>query len=416
MAALRTGSDFGDVVVTAVTSTTSLAPDAEQTWQGLLAGGSGIRTLDKPEVTRFDLDVRIGGPLTEDFDSHLNRVELRRLSYLQKMSTVLSRRLWAAAGEPDVDTTRLMVSIGLALGTAEEIVNLYEDFKSKKMKAVSPLAVQMYMPNSPAAAVGLERQAKAGIICPLMADASGASAIAEAWKHIALGEADVAICGGVDTWIGAATLAAYTRLGLLSTDNDDPAGACRPYDAHRNGAVFSEGGALLLLESEAHARKRGAPILARLLGAGITSDGYDDVAPEPSGESAAAAITQALERAALAPDAIDAVVSNASGTRDGDLAEANALHRALGAHRPPVYAPKGALGHSWGSTGAIDAILTVQALRDGVLPATRNHTTPDPAVDLDVVAGDPREARYGSALSTCFGFGGYNVALAFGAA
>ncbi len=413
---MRTGAGFPDVVVTAVTSTTSMATDAEQTWQQLLDGRSGIRPLEKPFVTQYDLPVRIGGPLHEDFDHHLNRVELRRLSYLQKMTTVLSRRLWDQAGLDGADTDRLMVSIGLALGTSEEAVVQYDAFKEKGMRAVSPLAIQMYMPNSPAAAVGLERKAKAGIVTPLMFDASGAAAIAEAWRGIVFGDADYAICGGIDTWIAAVPIASFSRLGLLSTHNDHPAAACRPFDADRDGTVFSEGGALMVLETEEHATARGATVLGRLLGAAVTSDGYDPVAPDPSGESAARAITRAIELAGITPDDLDLVSAHAAGTGPGDLAEATALRQVLGGHQPAVYAPKAALGHSWGATGAIDAIVTVQALRDQVVPPTLNLETLDPAIDLDVVRNEPRRADYRYALADCFGFGGYNVALVFGAA
>ena len=413
---MRTGAGFPNVVVTAVTSTTSISTDAEQTWRQLLQGGSGIRPLDKPFVEEFHLPVRIGGQLREEFDHHLNRVELRRMSYLQKMSLILSRRLWDQAGLGDADPSRLMVSIGLALGTSEEVVVQYDTFKVKGMRAVSPLAIQMYMPNAPAAAVGLERKAKAGITTPLMADSSGAAAIADAWQRIVFGDADFAICGGIDTWIAAVPIAAYSQLGLLSTNNDDPTGACRPFDADRDGTVFSEGGALMVIETEEHAKARGATILGRLLGAAVTSDGYDHVAPDPSGESAARAITRAIDLAGIAPSDVDFVTAHAAGTGDGDLAEATALQHVLDGHRPAVYAPRAALGHTWGATGAIDAVLTVQALRDQVLPPTLNLHTIDPAIDLDVVTGQPRTGEYRHALTDCFGFGGYNVALVFGAA
>ena len=413
---MRTGAGLPNVVVTAVTSTTSISTDAEQTWQQLLNGDSGIRPLDKPFVEDFDLPVRIGGQLREEFNHHLNRVELRRMSYLQKMSLILSRRLWDQAGLGDADPSRLMVAIGLALGTSEEVVVQYDTFKAKGMRAVSPLAIQMYMPNAPAAAVGLERKAKAGIVTPLMADSSGAAAIADAWQRIVFGDADFAICGGIDTWIAAVPIAAYSQLGLLSTNNDDPTGACRPFDAERDGTVFSEGGALMVIETEEHAKARGATILGRLLGAAVTSDGYDHVAPDPSGESAARAITRAIDLAGIAPGDVDFVTAHAAGTGDGDLAEATALQSVLNGHRPAVYAPRAALGHTWGATGAIDAVLTVQALRDQVLPPTLNLHTIDPAIDLDVVAGQPRTGEYRHALTDCFGFGGYNVALVFGAA
>ncbi|MCV7345403.1 KasA/KasB family beta-ketoacyl-ACP synthase [Mycolicibacterium rhodesiae] len=416
MTALRTGDGLADVVVTAVASTTALAADAEETWQQLLEGASGIRQLDKWFIHEYDSPVRIGGALREDFDEHLNRVELRRLSYLGKMSTVVGRRLWTAAGSPEVDTSRLLVSIGTALANTEEIAEGAVDWHARGLRAMSPLAVQMHMPNAPAAAVGLERKARAGVIAPLMGDASGAGAIAQAWRHIVLGEADIAICGAVETQVEAVPVAAFHELGLLSTNNDDPAGACRPFDRHRDGMVLGEGAAMLLIESEEHAKARGAPILARLMGASTNSDAYDLVEPDPTGETAAAAIAHAIDLAGLQPSDIGHVNAHATGTTFGDLAEARAIRRAFGGHMPAVYAPKAALGHSLGAAGAIEAVLTVQALRDGVVPATRNLKDLDPEIDLDVVVDRPRRADYRYAISTTMGMGGYNVVLAFGAA
>lgn len=415
MASLSTGRGFPDVVVTAVTATTALAPDAGQTWQQLLQGQSGIRALDKWFVGEYDSPVRIGGQLREDFDDQLNRIEKRRMAFMQKMSTLLGRRLWEAAGSPEVDTRRLMVAVGLALGSTEEIPAQYDAWRQKGLRAVSPLAVQMYMPNSAAAALGLDHQAKAGIMSPVMADASGAAAIAQAWRHIVFDDADVAICGGVETEIEAVPVATFVQQNAMSTNSADPAGACRPFDKNRDGMVLGEGGALLLLEKEEHAKARGARILARLLGAAMTSDGYDAIETEPSGERAGDAISRAVELAGLAPTDIDHINAHACGTRVGDLAEARAIHRALGAHRPAVYAPKAALGHSLGAAGAVEAVLTVQALNEGVVPPTLNYTEPDPEIDLDVVAGGPRRGAYRYALTDSFGFGGYNVALTFGA-
>ena len=415
MTALTTGDGLRNVVVTAVASTTSIANDAEETWRQLLDGQSGIRTLEKPFVDEFGLPVRIGGQLREEFDHLLNRVELRRLSYLQKMSLVLSRRLWDAAGLEEADTTRLRVSIGLALGTTEEAVQAYFVFRDRGMRAVSPLHVQMLMPNAPAACVGLERHAKGGIVTPLMADASGAGAIADAWQAIAFGDADFAICGGIDTFIAPVPIAAFSQLGLLSTRNDDPAGACRPFDVDRDGTVFSEGGALLLIEAEEHATARGATILARLMGANVTSDSYDAVLPDITGETAARAICRAIELAGLSPDDVDMVTAHAAGTGPGDLAEADALHLAFNSHRPAVHAPKAALGHTWGAAGAIGAVITVQALRDQVVPHTLNLQNLDDDIDLDVVADKPRPGEYRYALANAFGFGGFNAALVFGA-
>ncbi|KHO27690.1 3-oxoacyl-ACP synthase [Mycolicibacterium setense] len=406
---------FADVVVTAIASTTSLASDAEETWALLLEGRSGIRPLDKPFVEEFNFPVRIAGQLTENFDDILTRVERRRLSYMGQMSTVLGRRLWESAGSPEIDTRRLLVSIGLALGTTEEMILQYDTWKEKGLRAVAPTSIQKYMPNAPAVAVGLQRQAKAGVMSPVMADASGAAAIAQAWRQIILGDADVAICGGVETCIEAVPIAAFAQGGMMATDNDDPAAACRPFDKHRDGMVFGEAGALMLIETEQHAKARGAPILARLMGCGMTSDCYDAVRPDPTGELAGDAITRAIELAGLTAADIDHVNAHATGTSCGDAAEARALHRALGRAVPAVYAPKAALGHSLGSAGAVDAVLTVQALRDGIIPATLNLKNPDPEIDLDVVVDQPRLGNYHYAISDSFGFGGHNVALTFGA-
>jgi beta-ketoacyl ACP synthase len=415
MTPLRTGDGFPNVVVTAVASTTSLAPDAEQTWQFLLEGRSGIRELDFPFLAEFDSPVRIGGPLQENFDEQLTRIELRRLSNMQKMSVVLGRRLWESAGTPEIDTRRLMVSIGIAMGVTEEIRQQHDAWKEKGLRSVSPLAVQMYMPNAPAAAVGLEREAKAGIISPVMADASGAAAISQAWRQLVLGEADVAICGGVEARIEPVPVASFAKAGFLSTNNDDPAGACRPFDRDRDGMVLAEGGALMLIETEEHAKARGAPILARLMGAAMTSDGYDSAQPNPNGEAAGDAIARAIELAGLTASDIDHINAHATGTTFGDLAEARAIGRALGDHTPAVYAPKAALGHSMGGSGAVEAVLTVQALRDGVVPATLNTKNVDPEIALDVVTGEARRADYRYAITNSFGMGGYNIAVVFGA-
>jgi 3-oxoacyl-[acyl-carrier-protein] synthase II/beta-ketoacyl ACP synthase len=280
----------------------------------------------------------------------------------------------------------------------------------------APLSVQMHMPNAPAAAVGLDIHAKAGIISPELGDASGAGAIAQAWQSIVLGEADIAICGAVEALIEPVPIAALMELGMLSVNNDDPAGACRPFDRDRDGMVFGEGGALLLIETEEHAKARGARIMARLMGAAITSDCYDEIKPDPSGEFAGSAIAHAIDLAGLSPADIDHINAHATGTGFGDLAEAHAIHRALDGHTSPaVYAPKAALGHSWGAAGAIEAVLTVQALRDGVIPPTLNLKNVDPEIDLDVVADQARRGSYRYAVSNSMALGGHNVALVFGA-
>ncbi|WP_281255276.1 beta-ketoacyl synthase N-terminal-like domain-containing protein, partial [Mycobacterium palustre] len=230
MTDLVTGKTLPNVVVTGIAMSTALATDAETTWKLLLDGQSGIRTLDDSFVDHYDLPVRIGGHLLEEFDDGLTRAERHRMGYLQRMAAILSRRVWDNAGSPEVDPNRLMVSIGTGLGSAEQIVFSYDDLRARGMKAVSPLAVQKYMPNGAAAAVGLERRARAGVIAPVSACASGSEGIAQAWRHIVFGEADVAICGGVEVKIEAVAIAAFAQMRIvMSTKNDDPEGACRPF-------------------------------------------------------------------------------------------------------------------------------------------------------------------------------------------
>ncbi len=417
MTELVTGKALPNVVVTGVAMTTALATDAEATWKLLLDSQSGIRVLEDPFVEEFDLPVRIGGHLLEDFDGPMTKAELHRMGYLQRMATVLTRRVWENTGSPEVDPNRLTVSIGTGLGSAEEMVFSYDDMRARGISAVSPLAVQKYMPDGAASAIGLEWHARAGVNTFVSACASGSEGIAQAWRNIVFGEADVAICGGVETRIEAVPIAAFAQMRIvMSTKNDDPVGACRPFDKDRTGFVFGEGGAVMVLETEEHAKARGANILARLMGASITSDGYHMVAPDPNGERAGHAMTRAIQLADLTPGDIDHVNAHATGTTMGDLAEGKAINNALGPHggNAAIYAPKAALGHSVGAVGAVESILTVLALRDQVVPPTLNLVNLDPEIDLDVVAGKPRPGTYNYAINNSFGFGGHNVALVFG--
>ena len=408
---------FPDVVVTGIAMTTALGIDAESTWQGLLDGRSGIRVLQDSFVDEFDLPIRIGGHLLETFDGQLTPDEVAQWSYLQHMAVVLGRRVWENAGTPEVDTRRLAVSIGTGMGGIEEILFAYEHLRQGELDQVSPTTVQQYAPSGPAAAVALERHARAGVLTPVSACASGSEGIAQAWRHIVLGEADIAICGGVESKIEAVPIAGFAKMRIvLSKNNADPAGACRPFDRDRDGFVFGEGGALMVIETEEHARARGAKILGRLMGASVTSDGFHMVAPDPDGVRAGFAMTRAIQHAGLTPPDIDHVNAHATGTTVGDVAESVAINNALGEHAPAVYAPKGALGHSVGAVGAVEAILTVLALRDGIVPATRNLKNLDPEIHLDVVAGNPRPGNYQYAVSNSFGFGGHNVSLVFGRA
>lgn len=404
---------YPSVVVTAVEATTSIAADIDGTWKGLLAGESGIHVLKGDFTEKWDLAVKIGGQLKDPVDDHMGRLDLRRMSYVQRMSKLLSGRLWENAGSPEVDPDRFGVVIGTGLGGGEKIVEAYDLMNEGGPRKVSPLAVQMIMPNGAAAVAGLQLGARAGVITPVSACSSGSEAIAHAWRQIVMGDADIAVCGGVEGGIEALPIAAFSMMRAMSTRNDEPEKASRPFDKDRDGFVFGEAGALMVIETEEHAKARGAKPLARLMGAGITSDAYHMVAPAPDGLRAGRAMTRSLELAGLSPKDIDHVNAHGTATPIGDTAEANAI-RVAGCEHAAVYAPKSALGHSIGAVGALESVLTVLTLRDGVIPPTLNYETPDPEINLDIVAGEPRYGDYKFAINNSFGFGGHNVALAFG--
>jgi beta-ketoacyl ACP synthase len=401
------------VVVTAVEATTSVGADIESTWKGLLAGESGIHVLEDEFVSKWDLPVKIGGHLKDPVDDHMGRLDLRRMSYVQRMAKLLSGRLWENAGNPEVDPDRFTVVVGTGLGGGEKIVETYDLMNEGGPRKVSPLAVQMIMPNGAAAVVGLQLGARAGVMTPVSACSSGSEAIAHAWRQIVMGDADFAVCGGVEGGIEALPIATFSMMRAMSTRNDDPEGASRPFDKDRDGFVFGEAGALMIIETEEHAKARGAKPLARLMGAGSTSDAFHMVAPGPDGKRAGYAMTRALELAGLTAKDVDHINAHGTATPIGDTAEANAIREA-GCEHAAVYAPKSALGHSIGAVGALESVLTVLSLRDGVIPPTLNYETPDPEINLDIVAGEPRYGDYKYAINNSFGFGGHNVALAFG--
>lgn len=394
--------------MTAYAATTSLAADMDATWSELLRGRTGIGLLDDDFAE--GLPVRIGGKLTEDPAGELTRVEQRRHSYVEQLALVLGRRVWRAAGAPEVDGERLAVVIGTGLGGGDALIDAVDAMRAGGYRKVAPMTVPMVMPNGPAAAVSLEIGARAGVYAPVSACSSGSEAIAHAWRLIRAGEADVVVAGGVEGHIHAVPIASFAMMRAMSTRNDEPERASRPFDRDRDGFVFGEAGALVVLESERHARARGARLHARVLGAGITSDAYHIVASEPEGNGAARAMRKAIGAAGLAVSDIQHVNAHATSTSIGDASEANAITAVT--PTASIYAPKSALGHSIGAVGALETVITALTLREQVVPPTLNLENPD--VDLDIVAGAPRPQRIDYALTNSFGFGGHNVALALG--
>lgn len=410
------GGEFPSVVVTSMVATTSLGVDLDSTWEKLLAGESGIRELTDDFVTRYgELPCRIGGRLIQDPADEVTRVEARRMAYVERISHVMSKRLWAQAGEPEVDPERLAVVIGTGQGGGDAMIDAVKAIEqSGNYRKVSPLAVSMAMPNGPAAVAGLNVGARAGVITPVSACSSGAEAIAHAWRHIVMGDADMVVTGGVEGHIDAIPIAAFSMMRAMSTRNDDPAAASRPFDADRDGFVFGEAAAMMVIEREDHARARGAHIHARVMGAGITSDGFHLVAPDPSGQGNTRAMARAMQTAGLSKADVTHVNAHATSTPIGDTAEALGIQAAVGDHAA-IYAPKSALGHSIGAVGALEAVLTIKSVEEGIIPPTLNLENLDPECgDIDVVHGEARKGQIDYALSNSFGFGGHNVALAFG--
>jgi 3-oxoacyl-[acyl-carrier-protein] synthase II len=410
-----------DVVITGMGATTPLGGDVMSTWDAMLAGRSGVSTIDADWIDRFELPVRIAATLAEEPSEVLPRVEARRLDRCEQVAIVAARQAWrhAGLGEPgeldQVDPDRLGVVIGTGIGGVITVLAQDDLLENSGLRKVSPLTVPMLMPNGPAAHVGLDLKARAGVHAPVSACASGAEAIAWGWRMLRAGEADIVVCGGAEAAITSLTVAGFAQARTMSTRNDEPTRASRPFDIHRDGFVLGEGAGIMVLERAEHAAARGAKVYGRLAGIGTSSDAYHITAPDPEGVGQARAISNALRMGGIDPADVGHVNCHATATPVGDVAETVAIRKAIGDH-PVLTAPKGSFGHLLGAAGAVEAILTVLSIQDGVVPATLNLEDLDPKVLLDVVAGEPRKIDLTAAVNDSFGFGGHNVALAFTAA
>ncbi len=399
------------IAVTGLGATTPVGGDVASSWAALLEGRSGIRTLTQEWAA--DLPVRFAGTLAEE--PPLDRVEARRLDRSQQSALVASREAWADAGAPEVDPLRMGTVIGTGIGGVITLLDAYDVLKERGPSRISPHTVPMLMPNGPAAVVGLAFHSAAGVHAPVSACASGAEAMAVAARMITDGRADVVIAGGTEAPIHPLTIAGFASMRALSTRNDDPAAASRPYDLARDGFVMGEGAGVLVLESEEHAKARGARIYAYLSGAGLTADAHHIAQPDPEGRGAARAIRAALEQAEASADDVVHVNAHATSTPQGDIAEAVAIRGALGDTSAVITGTKSMTGHTLGAAGALESVFTVLALRDRLVPPTANLADQDPEVVLNVASGSPVALPAGDivALNNSFGFGGHDVALAF---
>jgi 3-oxoacyl-[acyl-carrier-protein] synthase II len=402
------------VVVTGLGAVTPLGLDAPTTWRALLEGKSGVSP-----ITAFDssqLPVHIAATV-KGFDPsrHMEPREARRHGAFVHFAIAAANEAIASASlNPAAeDPWRIGVTIGSALGGTALVEEQKLAIENRGYRAVNPTMIPALIINAAACQIAINYGIRGPVTAPVAACATGVVAVGEAARSLALGEADVIIAGSTESAMTLLSIAAFSRLGALSTRNEDAGGACKPFDANREGTVAGEGAAVLILETLAHAVRRGAPILAEVLGYGITCDAHHLVAPGPEGQSAARAMSQALAFGGVAPDELSWVCAHGTGTPLNDAAETKAIHQALGdaAHRTPVSSLKGALGHMFGAAGAISAIAAVQAMRDGMIPPTINYETPDPQCDLDYVPNAARPAAVETVLVNAFGFGGQNACL-----
>ncbi|SDH91943.1 3-oxoacyl-[acyl-carrier-protein] synthase II [Sinosporangium album] len=394
--------------VTGLGAITPLGGDAPSTWAAMLEGRSGITLIE--EEWAEGLPARIAGRLPVDPAEVLGRVKARRLDRCQQAALVAAREAWADAGAPEVEPERLAVVIGTGVGGVMTTLAQNDVLEVSGARKVSPYTVPMLMPNGPAAVVGIEFGARAGAHTPVSACASGAEAIALGLDLIRLGRADVVIAGGAEACVHPLTLAGFAQARALSTRNDAPEEASRPFDVGRDGFVLGEGAALLVLERADFAAARGARTYATLAGAGTSSDAHHITGADAGGQ--VRAMRLALASAGL--DALDVglVHAHATSTPTGDVTESRSVAEAIGTH-PAVTATKSMTGHLCGAAGSLGAMAIVLALHHGAAPAVRNLTDLDPEIKLDVVAGAPREGSWTAALANSFGFGGHNASLAF---
>ncbi|GHJ06380.1 3-oxoacyl-ACP synthase [Micromonospora humidisoli] len=401
-----------DVVVTGLGATTPLGGDVASTWDAMLAGRSGVSSLTQEWAGQ--LPVRIAAQLAVEPTEVLDRVKLRRLDRSEAIALIAAQQAWADSGLADsgLDPERLGASVGSGIGGALTLLAQDDILEASGPRRVSPHTIPMLMPNGPAAWVGLELGAQAGVHSVASACATGAEAIALGLDMIRSGRADVVVAGGTEAVIHPLPIAGFSSMRAMSTRNDEPEQASRPWDKGRDGFVLGEGSGILVLERADHAAARGAHVYARLAGAGITSDGYDIVQPHPEGAGAIRAIAKAIADADVAKADIVHVNAHATSTPVGDLAEIKALHRALGDH-PVLTATKSMTGHLLGAAGALESIATILTIRDGVIPPTINLDDPDDGLDMDVAANKVRHLDVPAALNNSFGFGGHNVALVF---
>lgn len=403
------------VAITGLGAITPIGANVEQTWKNALAQNSGVVKLN--DKWSEGLAAQIAGRVLVDPFEILDRVQARRMDRSTQLGVIAAKEAWQDAGAPEIDRERLGVHFGTGIGGLNTVIEQYETMMTRGADRVNPMTVPMIMPNSAAAMVGLQFGAQAGVHSPVSACATSAEAIAGGLEMIRNGKADMVIAGGTEACLNRLAISAFAAMKALSTRNDEPEKASRPYDLARDGFVMGEGAGAIILESETHAIARGAKIYGYLAGAGMSADGYHIAAPEPEGAGAARAIKQALLDAEISKSEVSHINAHATSTPVGDIAEYKAMRSALGTDLDNVLvtATKSLTGHLLGGAGAAESIFAILALKNGVVPPTMNLDNQDPQIEMNVAKPNKNTLAKGArvALNNSFGFGGHNVCLVF---
>ena len=404
------------IVVTGLGATTPIGGTVAESWDALLAGASGARTLEHDWVEKYQLPVTFAAEAKVRPDTVLERPIAKRLDPSSQLAMVAALEAWADAGSPEVDPDRLGVEFATGIGGVWTLLDAWDALREKGPRRVMPMTVPMLMPNAAAGNLSLHFGARAYARTVASACASSTESIVGAIEHLRAGLADIVIAGGSESAIHPITIASFASMQALSRRNDSPETASRPGSIDRDGFVMGEGAAVLILETEEHAKARGARIYAEVVGGGVTADSYHITANDPEGHGAARAVNLALQMAGASPDDVTHVNAHATSTPVGDPNEYVALKTVFGSRvdEIPVSATKASTGHLLGGTGALEAVFTVLALRDRVAPPTINLTEQDPAVPFRI-SGEPTPLGDGPqlAISNSFGFGGHNAVVAF---
>ena len=403
------------VVITGMGVVSPLGNNVETFWRNLTEGRSGISYINTFDVSKHK--TKIAG-LVRDFNAEdiLGQKEARRMDRFCQFALVAAEQAWndSNLNIKEIDLERLSVYIGSGIGGIETLMQNIDVLRERGPQRVSPTMVPSMIANAASAQISIKWGALGPSMAPVSACAIGNTAIGEAFRIIRYGTADVAFAGGAEAAITELSLASFGNAKALSSRNDEPSAASRPFDANRDGFVMSEGAGILILESLTHALRRNARIYAEVIGYGASSDAYHMVSPHPEGKGAYLAMKMALKDASISTDDVDVISAHATSTEIGDISETNAIKKLFGeqAYRIPVTANKSMTGHLLGAAGGVEAIALAKSLQEGIIPPTINLEHPDPLCDLDYVPNVARQTNLKIGISNSFGFGGHNAVIA----